>query len=59
MTRVILSGVGSGRNQRWSSGLMEDGTVLVITTTWVTAMLIFVGLECWAFIRDRRRKKRD
>lgn len=39
--------------------MMEDGTVLVIVTTWVTAMLIFVGFECWAFIRDRRRGKHD
>jgi hypothetical protein len=38
---------------------MEDGTVLVIVATWVTAMLIFVGFECWAFIRGRRRRKEN
>lgn len=38
---------------------MEDGTVLVIVTTWVTAMLLFVGFECWAFIRDRRKRKEN
>lgn len=38
---------------------MEDVTIPVIVATWVTAMLLFVGFECWAFIRDRRRQKHD
>ncbi len=39
--------------------MVEDVTIYVIVATWVTVMLLFVGFECWAFIRDRRRRKEN